>query len=31
MEMNKDLLKGKDLVHPNMKLKLPARQVATLR
>jgi len=31
LELNKDVLKGKIDIQPNMKLKLPARQVAALR
>ena len=29
MDLNKDVLKGKDTIHPKMKLRLPARPLAS--
>ena len=29
MDLNKDILKGKDIIHPNMKLRLPAKPMAS--
>jgi hypothetical protein len=28
MDLNKDTLKGKDIIRPNMKLRLPAKPMA---